>query len=100
MRELYVYYRVRADAATSAHAAIKAMQDKLRRAHPGLLARLLRRDEADGAMTWMESYAFVGVTSSVGVDRRIEEAIAESAATLMPFIDGGRHVEAFVAEDD
>jgi hypothetical protein len=91
MRELFVYYRIREGAATSARAAVVAMHEELRVLRPGLVARLLTRDEPSGTATWMETYA----AAPAGVDAAIESTVAEHAARLVPFIDGARHVEAF-----
>jgi len=92
MRELFIYYRIRADAAGAALEAVQAMQARLRREHAGLAARLLRRpEEHDEQQTWMEIYA-----SPAGVTPDLESRIAEAAAALAPFIVGSRHTEVFV----
>lgn len=98
MRELYVYYRVPRATVVSAHAAVTAAQAALRADHPGLLARLLRRDGAlpADAQTWMETYT--RPVSAAGVDAALQAAIDAAAAPLLAFIDGPRHVEAF--DDD
>jgi hypothetical protein len=95
MRELFIYYQVREDVASQARGAVVAMQRSLGAAHPGLIARLLTRREADGGATWMESYALEPSNGSTGIDAQIEASIAGSATTLSPFIDGPRHVETF-----
>ena len=99
MRELYIYYRIREGTEERARIAVRMMQDELRAAHPGLVARLLTRGAANGAATWMEAYALGREGSATGVDARIEGAIAEGALVLAPFIDGSRHVEAFEGEE-
>ena len=43
MRELYIYYRVDEAHVAAARHAVEAMHDRLREAHPGLVARLLTR---------------------------------------------------------
>jgi hypothetical protein len=92
MRELFIYYRIRADAARTALAAAQAMQARLREEHPGLTARLLRRpDNQDQQQTWMEIY-----TSPAGVTPDLEARIEEAAAALAPFVVGTRHTEAFI----
>jgi len=92
MRELFVYYRVAADRAEAARAAVSAMQTALRQRHPGLQARLLRRpEEADGQQTWMETYAL----NPEGVAQAIQDDIAAAAATVSSFIEGPRHAEVF-----
>ena len=98
MRELYVYYRVPRAAATVAREAVSAAQAALRAEHPGLVARLLRRDGAApaDAQTWMETYA--RPACAAGVDAALQAAIDDAAAPLLAFIDGPRHVEAF--DDD
>ena len=56
MRELFVYYRVEVANADAARRAVVAMHERLRRAHPGLVARLLSRaGEGSAAQTWMET---------------------------------------------
>ena len=76
------------------------MQGELRSAHPGLQARLLERVDADGRITWMETYAFPAVAGPDGVDAATQKDIAERARPLAPFIDGARHVEAFHANGE
>jgi len=94
MRELFVYYRVEAAAAAAARDAVDAMQARLRHSHPGLVARLLVRDEdGPGPQTWMETYARPG--SREGVDRRLEAAIEAEAAAWANQVSGTRHIEAF-----
>ena len=94
-RELFVYYRVAPATADEAHAAATALQAALHAAHPGLQARLLRRDNGPAdAETWMETYALP--SSPGGVDAALQATIeAAAAAALAVFIDGARHVEAF-----
>ena len=100
MRELFVYYRVPAATAAAAHAAATAAQAALRTAHPGLVARLLRRDDGiDGrpsSATWMETYARPGIPS--GVDEALQSAIESACTPLLALIDGPRHAEAFDAD--
>ena len=96
MRELFVYYRVRAIDVVAARDAVSSMQNELRSAHPGLRARLLRRENAD-SQTWMETYSLA--TGSTGIDADLEARIEARAASLLRFIDGPRHVESFSAED-
>ena len=98
-REVFVYYRVAAASARGARAAVEALQAALRDAHPGLEARLLRRRDdgrADGAETWMETYA--RPASPGGVDAALQRAIEDAAApALATWVDGARHGEAFEA---
>ena len=94
MRELFVYYRIRdADAAAARRAAL-AMQDELRRTHPGLAARLLTRaGGSDGLQTWMETYTLAG--DAAGVDAGLEAEIERQATSWAALVAGPRHVEAF-----
>lgn len=93
-RRLYVYYRVAEAQLAVVVEAVRAMQARLCRDHPGLEARLLRRpDVRDGEVTVMETYAHVD-----GVDAALQAAIAAAAATsLPPGLAAGRHVEVFEA---
>ena len=103
MRELYIYYRVRPDRAAAAARAVRAFQQSLRAAHPGLVARLLRRGDDPGRQTWMETYAFGTAPrhgADQGVDAALEAAIASGAAAFAALLDGPRHVEAFDADPE
>jgi hypothetical protein len=94
MRELFVYYRIDAAAAAAARDAVEAMQARLRSAHPGLVARLLIRDEHGSTpQTWMETYALPG--SSAGANRDVEAAVEAQAAAWATLRAGPRHVETF-----
>jgi hypothetical protein len=106
MRELYIYYRVAEAHAASAHAAVIAMQADLRRAHPQLRTRLLRRADTVGEpQTWMETYAVdatgAGGASSTdaphGIGATLQAAIELAALALQPWLASPRHVEAFEA---
>ena len=97
MRELFVYYRVQPGHVAAARRAVLAMQEALRTSFPNLQARLLSRDGADGAPTWMETYAQAGADAGIGADA--VQAIADRAAVLEPFTEGGRHVEVFFTLD-
>jgi quinol monooxygenase YgiN len=93
MRELFVYYRVRSDNAAAAHAAVQRLQAQLRHDDPHLSARLLRRpEEENGLQTWMEIYA-----DEAGITEAMQARIEASAHALLPFIDGSRHTEVFIA---
>ena len=97
MRELFIYYRIRADGAHDALVVAQSMQARLRQRHPGLTARLLRRpDEQDPHPTWMETYAFHQDGENVGVTPLMEADIVAEAAALAPFLAGTRHTEVFV----
>jgi len=94
MRELYIYYRVRDAHAAAARRAVEAMHDRLREAHPGLIARLLTRAGGDSApQTWMETYALPGSADGVGTE--VEALIEAQAASWSHLVAGSRHVEAF-----
>jgi hypothetical protein len=98
MRELFIYYRVRPDAVERALAAAQAMQEQLRSQHPGLTARLLRRQpEQEPEPTLMEVYSYRREGEPPGVSRALEAQIAAAAiAALSPFVAGERHTEVFV----
>jgi hypothetical protein len=97
VRELFVYYRVRDDRAGAALVAVQAMQDAMRRRHPALRTRLLRRPPTDpGPQTWMEIYAMDERVAPDGVDASLQEEIElHAGALLAACIDGDRHVEVF-----
>ncbi len=97
MRELYVWYRVAPAQAAAARRAVLALQAELRADTPGLVARLLIRAEPGGPVqTWMESYALP--ESGHGIGSALEAVIADRALIAVPFIDGERHAEAFLAD--
>lgn len=100
MRELFIYYRVGLDHAAAATAEVAAMHARLRERLPGLTTRLLRRDDGAGerVQTWMETYAFDdAMLHPAGITPEIESLIDAQARALAGWIDGERHVEAFVA---
>jgi Domain of unknown function (DUF4936) len=91
-RELFVYYRVACAHWRDAANAVEQWQQQLRRSHPELLARVLRRPEAIGDMvTLMEVYAVKG--GSVGSPLEVE--IARGASALQPWLIGERRSERF-----
>ena len=94
VRELYFYWRARADAVASALAAGRALQRRLRERYPDLDARLLQGAEGDLA-TVMEIYAAPG-----GIDaERRRQLQEEGDAALAPWLDGPRHLEVFEPVD-
>ena len=110
MRELFVYYRVRAAQADAALVVAIALQAELKSRHPALTARLLRRDEgADTGIdsghdndpardpTWMETYATDPRIDAAGVGAALQAEIETAARALDPFINGARHTEVFFA---
>jgi len=93
MRELFIYYRVRAADAQAAQAAVSQLHAQLRATYPRLGARLLRRPaDETGSQTWMETYA-----SPDGITDAMQARIESGALMLAPLIDGPRHTEVFVA---
>ena len=100
MRELFVYYRVRPEAADAAYAAVDRLQTAVIAEFPGLQARVLRRPIPPNApptalQTWMEIYAMHPQGGGAGVDPSMQKVIETNAALLASFIEGGRHVEVF-----
>ena len=91
MRELFVYYRVPSMNAVVARVAVQQLQTALREQVPTLQARLLWRDERSSEpQTWMETYAIEG-----GIGTDLQARIEAQAQTLLPMIDGPRHIEVF-----
>ena len=98
MRELFVYYKVRAGRAVSAFARVRRMQACLTVRHAGLTTRLLRRPETtSGAQTWMEIYTVDPWHAPAGVGLELQAAIDAEAVALLPWLDGPRHTEVFIA---
>ncbi|MEP7100519.1 MAG: DUF4936 family protein [Burkholderiales bacterium] len=98
MRELFVYYRIRADDAEAALVLVRGLQARLTAQHPGLTARLLRRPEStEGVQTWMETYAIDPRHAPAGIGPELQAAIDTQALTLLPLLEGPRHAEVFVA---
>lgn len=98
MRELFVYYRVHADAADAVRAMVRRLHASMLSQHPGLTARLLRRPEqVDGFETWMETYAMDAAHAPQGIGPALQAAIEAQAAPLLPLLHGPRHTEAFIA---
>lgn len=101
MRELFVYYRVRAADAAATLAAVRAFQAEVLADAPALVARLLRRPgEADGVQTWMETYSTDPERSPHGVSADLQARIESRALTLAPHLDGPRHAEVFTLLTD
>jgi len=98
MREIFVYYRVRAADAAAVKIAAQAMQAQLRAQHPGLVTRLLHRPDAqDGHQTWMETYAADPTHWPEGIDPLLQAAVDRAAGALQPLLAGPRHTEVFIA---
>lgn len=85
-RELFVYWHTGPALAAGALAAARCFQRTLCDAHPGLVARLYRRDDAAcGRVTVMETYA-----APAGLDDSIWAAVRAPA-----WCPGTRHLESF-----
>lgn len=98
MRELFIYYRVAVGNLTAASAAVSEWQSQLRRRHPTLSARLLRRPETlDGCETWMEIYSTDPMIDAAGITAERQAEIEAGAVVLAALIEGPRHAEAFLA---
>ena len=96
MRELYVYYRIAGTEVREARQCVDRFQSELRVAHPGLGARLLRRDGAAvDEPTWMEVYR-LEADDGAGVTSALDRAIEDAASPLRPFLRSARHSEGFV----
>jgi hypothetical protein len=100
MRELYLYWKLPADQATAALPALRAWQQALCAAHPGLEARLLRRaDQASAPVqTWMEIYRQPGA----GVDDALQQRIRSEGDALLAAVSASatRVLEVFDAYAD
>ena len=122
MRELFVYYRVRAAQAGAARRTALAFQAELGSRYPALTARLLRRDEGEVIdtsigtsvdknidknashdndrgrdATWMETYLIDPRIDAAGVSAALQAEIEAAARILEPFLNGTRHTEVFIA---
>jgi hypothetical protein len=95
-RELYLYWRTGSADAAAATVAMRAWQQALQRAYPGLRTRLLRRaDEAAPETTLMETYLQPG-----GIGPALQRHIADAGdAASAPWRRGARHVEVFIEPD-
>jgi hypothetical protein len=96
-RQLFLYWRVGADDAAVACAALRQWQRRLRDEHPALRARLFRRLPADGnELTFMETYAVEAGPAGAGIEPALQHRIeCEGLALLQPWLRGARHVELF-----
>jgi hypothetical protein len=89
MRDLYIYYKVRAGDAAALWPRVQAMQAALRERH-GVAGQLRRRpEEKDGRQTWMEIYPAL----PAGGEALLDAALAQ--AGIGAAIDGARHTEVF-----
>jgi hypothetical protein len=88
--DLYIYYKVGAEAAGELAVRVGALQAALAASH-GVAASLKRRPgEQDGLQTWMEVYADV----PDGFDAALLQAVSGSGVDTL--ITGQRHTEIFV----
>lgn len=98
MRELFIYYRSRAERQAEVAERVREFQACLRSRHPHLVTRLLRRPEQrDGLHTWMETYSIPMMHSPAGVTAEIQQDIEAQANSLRGCIEGIRHTEVFTA---
>lgn len=96
MRELFIYYRVRTEHRASLREAVADGHARLVRRHPALRVRLLHRDQAP-LDTWMEIFSTDPQRAPHGIDEALQAEIEAEATALLPWIEGGRHVEVFFA---
>jgi hypothetical protein len=95
-RQVYAYWRLRADDWPAVLVALHRLHDQLQREHPGLIARCLQRVDAAEDLTCMEVYQTDAALLPDGVDAALAQAIAAAAAPLVgPWQHGERHVETF-----
>jgi hypothetical protein len=88
--DLYVYYRVKPEAASALQKKVLAMQAGLAARH-GVKVGLKRRpEEKSGEQTWMETY----YATPQGFTAELDAAAAE--AELAQHTSGPRHTEVFV----
>jgi hypothetical protein len=90
MKDLYIYYKVRAQHADELELRLRMMQAELGLA-TGIYGELKRRPDAkDGVQTWMECY----LATDSSFDAALSAAVQD--ASLSEFIVGERHAEVFV----
>jgi hypothetical protein len=100
VRELYIYYRVRAEREAAVREAATAASHRLCTACPGLAVQWRRRPPDEqrhgdpGVRTWMEIW-----THPHGIDVNLAARIETAAAAWQGMIDGSRHVEVFETLD-
>jgi hypothetical protein len=96
MREVFIYYRVLSAHAEALRTAMAVWHAQLREVCPGLIARVLVRDEHGApSQTWMEIYSTDPLGLPGGVDAALQRRIEVEGLRLAPLIDGPRHAEAF-----
>jgi len=90
MIDLYVYYKVREDAADALAPRVRALQQDVAARH-GVHGQLKRRPDArDGLQTWMEVYPGVGQGFAALLARAVEDSGLPSQ------LAGPRHAEIFM----
>jgi hypothetical protein len=106
-RQLFIYWRCPAPQAAAAQGAARAMQARLCKRHPGLLARLfVRTDEAGDPggggkndVTLMETYALrsgdFAQAATEGIGSALQAELQAAGTELQPWLSGGRHIEVF-----
>lgn len=88
--DLYVYYRVKPEAAAALQQKVRSMQAGLSAQH-GIAADLKRRpEEKNNEQTWMETYLGVSEAFTATLDAAV------AAAGLTELTSGPRHAEIFV----
>ncbi|MDO8299962.1 DUF4936 family protein [Lacisediminimonas sp.] len=87
--DLYVYYRVRSDAAAALHPKVVAMQARLAEKFKLAVSLKRRPGESKGEQTWMEVYP----GTPEGFAQALQEAV--DADGLAEHMSGGRHTEVF-----
>ena len=95
-REAYVYWTLPSEALGEALPAMGVFQQALALAAPGLVARLLlRQDDAGGGVaTVMETYALPSHPAGLG-DALLDHIHSQGDAASAPWRGGTRHVELF-----
>jgi Domain of unknown function (DUF4936) len=91
-RSIFIYWKTSRELAPAAVAGMANFQHGLRARQPGLVARLYRRDDdADAAVTLMETYARAG-----GIDATLQqELVTTGMRAAAGWCRGERHVEVF-----
>lgn len=88
--DLFIYYKVGADAAVELARRVAALQAALASSQHVRVALKRRPGEQDGLQTWMEVYADV----PAGFDAALAQAVSGSG--IDGLITGRRHTETFV----
>ncbi len=88
MTDLFVYYRVRSDAAMQLQPKVADMQAGLAQRFGVRTALKRRPEERDGLQTWMEIYE--------GVPEGFLPVLQQVAVSTALPIEGERHIEIFV----